>query len=176
MSVSEGDKKDLSAAAMLRHLSDADIFTAATSGRRWSAVDENAIVRAHSECEARLLASIPELGKVVDIIKSHRENFDGSGSPGGLAAERIPLASRILRVANEYDLMIQPQASVASMSHEETMRFLSQRSGKQFDPKVIEIMSQLEPLEIPESAIFVTQEPTSVETDVFEPAFVDAVL
>jgi response regulator RpfG family c-di-GMP phosphodiesterase len=172
MSVGEGDKEELSAAAMLHHLGDADIFTAATSGRRWSAVDQNAIVRAHSECEARLLASIPELGKVVDVIKSHRENFDGSGSPAGLVAERIPLASRILRVANEYELMIQPQASVASMTHDEAMRFLSQRSGKQFDTKVIAIMSQFKPLDVPDSAIVVAEEVTSFGTDDVEPGYV----
>lgn len=172
MSVSEGEKEELSAAAMLYHLGDANIFTDTTSGRRWSAVDQNAIVRAHSECEAWLLASIPELGKVVDVIKFYRENFDGSGSPGGLAAEQIPLACRILRVANEYDLMIQPKASVASMRHDEAMGFLMQRSGKQFDPGVIKIMSQFAPVDVPDSAIIVAEELTSFGTDDFEPGYV----
>jgi response regulator RpfG family c-di-GMP phosphodiesterase len=172
MGVSAGEKEDLSAAAMLHHLGDADIFTEPTSGRRWSAVDQNASGRAHSECEARLLASIPELGKVVDVIKSYRENFDGSGSPAGLAAEQIPLACRILRVANEYDLMIQPQASVASMRHDEAMSFLSQRSGKQFDPGVIELFSQFAPVDVPDSAIVAAEEVKSFGTDDFEPGYV----
>jgi response regulator RpfG family c-di-GMP phosphodiesterase len=172
MNVSDLGKEELSAAATLHHLGDADIFTDTTSNRRWSAIDHNAIGRAHSECEARLLASIPELRKAVDVIKSYRENFDGSGTPNGLVAEQIPLACRILRVANEYDLMLQPQASVASMTHDEAMRFLSQRSGKQFDPTVIELMSQFAPIDVPESAIIPGDELISLASDDFEPGYV----
>lgn len=171
----EAEKEDLSVAAMLHHLSDSDIFTGPTAGRRWSAVSETAIVRAHSECEARLVISVPELEGAADVIKSYRENFDGSGSPRGLTAGQIPLAARILRVANEYVLMLQPQASVPPMRHDEAMRFLSQRSGKQFDPGVTEIISQFAPVEVPESAIIVDEAGASFGTDDLEPAFVDAV-
>ena len=105
--------------------------------------------QAQAESEARLLAAIPELANVSEVVRFHRENFDGSGSPTGLAAEQIPLLSRILRVAVEYDLMIQPKPPAASMRPEEAMRFLSQRSGKQFDPHIIEIMSQLSHCDLP---------------------------
>lgn len=174
MSMSEDDREELSAAAMLSHLSDADVFSNTMSGRRWSAHNNTTGVRAHSECEARLLASIPDLGKAVDLIKFQQENFDGTGSPGGLAGEQIPLASRILRVANEYYSMIQPQETLASMRHDEAMRFLSQRSGKQFDPHVILNVSQLAPLDVPDSAIIATD--AAFETDDFAPAFVESVV
>jgi putative two-component system response regulator len=156
----EPEKEDLSAAAMLHHLGDSDIFTDATTARRWTAVNETAIVRAHSECEARLLASVPDLGGVAEVIKSYRENFDGSGSPRGLSAAQIPLAAR----------MLQPQASVAPMRHDEAMRFLSQRSGKQFDPRITEIISQFAPVEVPESAIIAAETDMSFGTEELEPA------
>jgi response regulator RpfG family c-di-GMP phosphodiesterase len=171
MSVSEDDKEQLALAAMVYHLGDTDIFGSTTSTKA-PAFQRNTIDRAHSECEARLLRSMPELGRVVDFIKFHQENFDGNGSPGGLAEEQIPLPCRILRVAAEYDLMIQPKASVASMRHDEAMKFLSQRSGKQFDPFVIAIMLQLAPDDV---AISAAEEGNSLAADNFEPAFVDAV-
>jgi response regulator RpfG family c-di-GMP phosphodiesterase len=105
------------------------------------------MVQAHSGCEARLLQAIPELGNVAEIVNGHRENFDGTGSPSGLRAEQIPLLCRILRLADEYDLMVLPKAS-APMTHDEAMRFLTQRSGRQFDPVAIEILSQLSPDEL----------------------------
>jgi response regulator RpfG family c-di-GMP phosphodiesterase len=141
MDLSEPEIEELSAAAMLHELGDGNYPNALPHSRGFG--DSTMFASAHAETERKLLASIPELGNVSDIIKFHRENFDGSGSPSGLAADQIPLLSRILRVAVEYDLMVQPKPPAASMRHEEAMRFLSQRSGKQFDPQLIEIMSQL---------------------------------
>ena len=140
------DIEELSAAAMLHNLG--EVNKKGSAGGR-SPSDKMMFAQAHAESEARLLAAIPELANVSDVVRFHQENFDGSGSPTGLAAEQIPLLSRILRVAVEYDLMIQPKPPAASMRHEEAMRFLSQRSGKQFDPQIIEIMSQLSHSEVP---------------------------
>jgi HD-GYP domain-containing protein (c-di-GMP phosphodiesterase class II) len=141
MGLTEVDIEELSAAAMLHNLGELD-----QKGRSRSLSSRDApmmFAQAQAETEARLLAATPELASVSEVVGFHHENFDGSGSPTGLAAEQIPLLSRILRVAVEYDLMIQPKPPAASMRHEEVMRFLSQRSGKQFDPQIIEIMSQL---------------------------------
>ena len=107
-------------------------------------MNQNASVRAHSACEARLLAANPELDSIAGTIKFLSEKFDGSGFPVGLKAEEIPLLSRILRVADEYDLLVLPRAS-ASMTHDEAMRSLQQRSGMQFDPDIVEVLSQMGP-------------------------------
>jgi response regulator RpfG family c-di-GMP phosphodiesterase len=121
------------------------------------------------------MSTIPDLANVRDIIKFNQENFDGTGFPGGLKADQIPNASRILRVAAEYDSMIQPTSSLARMKHHEAMQFLLQRSGKQFDPNVIETLSQLNPEVL--GAVETTDrfpEYESVVCDSLEPAFVDA--
>lgn len=153
MGLSEGDKEDLSAAAMLHDLSEVDIFSTGSTCTREFTSDQTTFAQAHSECEAKLLATIPDLGTVADSVRCHRESFDGTGSPGGLVAEQIPLSSRILRVADEYDLMIQPKRAAASLRHDEAMRFLSQRSGKQFDPRVIEILSQFSDDDLPHGSL-----------------------
>lgn len=174
--LSAEEKEDLSAAALLHNLGQKDIFGAGPISMRRSD-DQSAIAGEHSECEARLLAAIPALVNVKDIIRFHRENFDGKGTVGGLKADQIPHASRILRVADEYDSMIQPTTSLARMRHDEAMQFLLQRSGKQFDPKVLEIMSQLNPDELDSSeTLAAAGEYSAAGNESLEPAFVDAVV
>lgn len=171
MGLGTEEKETLSAAALLHSLGHKS--SSGLSIRRSD--EQSAITNNHSECEARLLTAIPELASVREIIKFQRENFDGTGSPSGLKGEQIPRVSRILRVASEYDSMIQPKASLARMRHDEAMQFLLQRSGRQFDPNVIEIMSQLNTDvlgELETSARL--PEYRTVECESLEPAFVDA--
>src|SRR5882672_4102750 len=143
--VSQEQEEDLSLAALLHDLGQIDIARKGTASTR-AFMFEQTLVQ-HTECEARLLHAIPELANVVEIVSRYRENYDGTGAPRGLRAEQIPLLSRILRLAVEYDQMLLPNAS-APMTHDEAMRFLSQRAGKQLDPTMIEVLSQLSPEEL----------------------------
>jgi putative two-component system response regulator len=176
MGLSPEEKEDLSAAALLHDLGHKNIFVDGPINMRRSDVPYP-VTSNHSESEAKLLATIPELGNVKDIIKFHRENFDGTGNPGGLKADQIPRASRILRVAHEYDSLIQPKASTARLRHDEAMRFLIQRSGKQLDPMVIDVLSQLPPDEPGRQLCPITthSEYSDLRQDSFEPGYVDAV-
>jgi len=136
-----GDQiNEVATAALLHNLNRSD--NSITACHR--APSESSAQGLHAICELRLLESIPDLANVADMIRMHTENFDGSGHPMGFGQEQIPLGARIIRIADEYDLMLQPKAS-PPMLHEEAMRFLSQRSGKQFDPRVVEALSQLSP-------------------------------
>ncbi len=136
MDLGEEERDNLAAAALLHNLGPVE-----TSMRKRRAVTGNE-TQTQVECEAQLLAAIPELSGVMEIIRHQSENFDGSGHPLGLKGEEISQPARILRVVMEYDSMIMPKESVAAMTHEEAMRFLVQRSERQFDPKVIEAVSQ----------------------------------
>jgi response regulator RpfG family c-di-GMP phosphodiesterase len=173
--VSEEQEEELSMAALLHDLGRIDIFRSGAASMRVSPVEQT--VQAYSECEARLLHAIPELANVAEIVSRHRENYDGTGSPRGLRAEQIPLLGRILRLADEYDQMVLPKAS-APMTHDEAMRFLTQRSGKQFDPRVIEVLSQLSPEELgkQQHPITTSGEYRRLRHDNFEAAYVDAAL
>ncbi len=173
LTLSTEQKEALSAAARLHSLGQKG--KNGTGMRRSD--EQSSIPNNHSECEARLLDTVPDLANVRDTINFIKENFDGSGIPGGLKGDQIPLESRILRVAAEYDSLIQPKGSLARMRHDEAMQFLLQRSGRQFDPKVIEIMSQLDP-EVNDSVATSAQFPEDVElvSEHLEPAFVEAIV
>jgi len=174
--VSAEQEEELSIAALLYDLGGVEIPRNGAVNTRMSA-DEQTLVQAYFECEARLLHSIPELASVAEIVSCHRENYDGSGTPRGLKAEQIPLLCRILRLADEYHHMILPKAS-APMTHDEAMRFLTQRSGRQFDPMVIEVLSQLSPEELgkQQHQIPTYSEYSRLRQDSLDVAYVEAVL
>lgn len=111
---------------------------------------EAAVYQEHSERGARILSMIPDLRNVADTILLHHENFDGSGYPRGLQGEQIPLACRIIRVADEYDLLTQPRALSAAVSHDQAVLLLQARIGIDFDPAVVAALAQIYPAPVRE--------------------------
>lgn len=108
--------------------------------------EERAVVRLHSERGARLLAAVPEMEEVAAAVRHHHENYDGTGYPQGLAGERIPLASRIIHVADAYDAMTSPRPFRDALDHERAVRVLNEGAGSQFDPEVVAAFCELEAL------------------------------
>jgi len=89
---------------------------------------------------AKALSCFPDLLDAADIVRFHRENFDGSGGPNRLRGEQIPIASRILRGAVEYDHLMQLPASC----HENAIKVVQKQSGKMLDPRVVDSLSFVE--------------------------------
>ncbi|MET0626058.1 MAG: HD domain-containing phosphohydrolase [Pyrinomonadaceae bacterium] len=108
--------------------------------------EERAVVRLHSERGARLLGAVPEMEEVAAAVRHHHENFDGTGYPEGLVAEQIPLASRIIHVADAYDAMTSPRPFRDALDHERAVRALTEGAGSQFDPEVVGAFCELEAL------------------------------
>ena len=73
----------------------------------------------------------------MDISRSHHEKWDGSGYPDGLAGEAIPLAARIMAVADVYDALRAERPYKPAFSHERSCRIILENSGSHFDPAVI---------------------------------------
>jgi len=123
--LNEDLREDLRAAALLHEIS---LLTGSTS---------NADTNLRS---AMALSCFPDLLDAADIVRFCSENFDGSGGPNGLVGEQIPIGSRILRVAVEYDLLTQ----VPDSSHEDALKIVRKQSGRALDPRVVDSLSFLE--------------------------------
>lgn len=98
-------------------------------------------VKQHPQHTYRLLSKMrfPEdLADVPMVAASHHERWDGSGYPGGLKGEQIPLGSRIVAAADAYDAITEERCYNEPMSPESAMDELTLRSGTYFDPDVIE--------------------------------------
>jgi diguanylate cyclase (GGDEF)-like protein/PAS domain S-box-containing protein len=95
-------------------------------------------MRQHCEIGHRIASSVPDLEPIADFILKHHERWDGHGYPIGLSGEDIPLACRILAIADAYDAMISDRPYRKAMSQEEAIAELRCCSGAQFDPELVE--------------------------------------
>jgi hypothetical protein len=77
------------------------------------------------------------LGSGVEAVGGHHENFDGSGYPKGLVGNDIPLAARIVSVADSFEVMTAVRAYKKPMKATEAREELTRNSGTQFDPVVV---------------------------------------
>lgn len=84
-----------------------------------------------------------ELKDICQIVKYHHERYDGKGYPEGLKGEEIPLESRILCVADSVDAMMTSRSYKSPKSLEQTITELIVEKGKQFDPKIADIMVKI---------------------------------
>jgi len=75
----------------------------------------------------------------ISIAGYHHERWDGTGYPEGLAGEDIPLAARIVSIADVYDALNSPRVYKEAWSHQKTVEFMANGSGTQFDPELIKI-------------------------------------
>ncbi len=79
-----------------------------------------------------------------DIAASHHERFDGSGYPQGLVGEDIPLAARIVAVADVYDALTTKRVYKDAFSHNKARQMIVEERGRHFDPIVVDAFLAVE--------------------------------
>jgi putative two-component system response regulator len=104
---------------------------------------EYEIIKSHPERGIQIIEPLEFLQETVPVIKHHHERFDGTGYPGGLAGEAIPLGSRIMSVADTYDAMTTSRAYRQALSSDMAMAELNRCRGTQFDPVLVEVFIRL---------------------------------
>lgn len=77
------------------------------------------------------------------LVRWHHEWWNGAGYPDALRREEIPLAARILRVADSYAALTDDRPFRPSLSEEEARRELKHRAGIEFDPSVVAVFLSL---------------------------------
>ncbi len=96
-------------------------------------------VKKHPESGFRILNSVKEYMHIANIVLAHHEHYDGSGYPRGLKGHDIPLASRIITVADAYDAMTKRRPYKPSLNKAMAIDEIKRCSGTQFDPDVVKI-------------------------------------
>lgn len=105
--------------------------------------EEWSLVRRHPSAGAEMLAAVDFPWDVRPIVESHHECWDGSGYPHGLAGERIPLAARIVCVADVYDVLTSDRSFKRALSHDEALDVMRRDVGRQFDPAVFRAFEEV---------------------------------
>ena len=81
---------------------------------------------------------IPYLKYAYDMAISHHEKWDGSGYPYGLSGDAIPLAGRLMAVADVYDALVSKRKYKAAFSHKSAREMILLAKGQHFDPDVVD--------------------------------------
>jgi diguanylate cyclase (GGDEF)-like protein/putative nucleotidyltransferase with HDIG domain len=98
--------------------------------------EEWVLMKEHPVIGERILRVLPGLGTVARIVRHEHERWDGRGYPDGLAAEAIPLGSRIIIAADTYHAITSDRPYRAARAHREAIDELTRCAGTQFDPRV----------------------------------------
>jgi putative nucleotidyltransferase with HDIG domain len=100
--------------------------------------EEWAIVKQHPVDGAELVATMTKLRDVVPAVRHHHENWNGTGYPDGLAGENIPLASRVIMLADTLDAMTTKRPYRNPLSEEDVRDEFVRCRGQQFDPVMVD--------------------------------------
>jgi HD-GYP domain-containing protein (c-di-GMP phosphodiesterase class II) len=103
-------------------------------------LEERRVMEGHALVGARMLRAWeeidPAMGEIALAVQHHHERWDGRGYPDGLQGDAIPLASRVICVAEAYQAMLSPRPYREPRSMETAKARITAAAGAQFDPDV----------------------------------------
>ncbi len=97
----------------------------------------------HPDIATHILGHIAGMKKVLPGVRHHHEWFDGSGYPDGLCGNSIPLAARIIAIADAYDALTTDRPYRTSLSPGEALRIMRKDKGAHFDPDLFTVFADM---------------------------------
>ncbi len=104
---------------------------------------QEALMKQHSAIGAEVIERLHGMGRIAQYVRSHHEDYDGSGYPDGLGGERIPLGARIIRVADSYDGLCSSRPHRAAFTPEGALTRLQAGVGRDYDPEIVRALEQI---------------------------------
>jgi HD-GYP domain-containing protein (c-di-GMP phosphodiesterase class II) len=137
LGLSESDLADLEVAALLHDIGKVGIPDAILNKPAKLSPEEYQLMKKHPEFGWAVLRQVPGMERASLLILHHHESYDGSGYPGGLSGNEIPIGSRIVSVIDAFDAMVSSRPYREGLPFEEAERRLLVASGTQFDADVV---------------------------------------
>lgn len=108
--------------------------------------EEKAEIKKHPLIAARdILKPISEIQDVIPIIEHHHENWDGSGYPGKVSGENIPLSSQIILITDSYFALTEPRSYRDALTPQEAVEIIKKDANKKWNPSLVkEFVSLIE--------------------------------
>jgi len=100
------------------------------------------VMREHTKNGAYILSTYPN-PMAKEIALCHHERWNGSGYPFQLEGAMIPLAARIVTIADVYDALRMERSYKPSLTHEVSIKKIIEGSGSHFDPDLIEVFKDI---------------------------------
>lgn len=103
---------------------------------------ERRLYQRHPVVGARILEETAYPG-LAEAVRHHHERWDGGGYPQRLAGPAIPLASRIVHLAEVYDVLTSPGSYKRPVTREQALQIIQREAGKQFDPNLVPVLAKV---------------------------------
>jgi HD-GYP domain-containing protein (c-di-GMP phosphodiesterase class II) len=105
--------------------------------------EEWKIMQLHPLYADEILFQIEHLKPAIDIPRHHHEKWDGSGYPGGLKGEQIPIAARIFSIVDVFDALTSNRPYREAWSREPALEYIQSQSGIQFQPIIVSLFMEM---------------------------------
>jgi HD-GYP domain-containing protein (c-di-GMP phosphodiesterase class II) len=102
--------------------------------------EEFYLTKVHSRMGAEIVSTIPGSDRMRKAIEHHHESLDGSGYPGGLRGEQIPLWARILTLADTYVNMTSDRSFASAKTSDQALAELERLSGIRYDGMLVRLL------------------------------------
>jgi diguanylate cyclase (GGDEF)-like protein/putative nucleotidyltransferase with HDIG domain len=139
LGLSEKEKITLRYGAYLHDIGKIEVGTDVLDKSGSLSESEWEIMKQHTVWGSEILEPLAAFRKVVAIVRSHHENYDGSGYPDGLKAGEIPLLARIVRIADSFDAMTTDRPYRKALLISDAFRELSKHAGTFYDPRLVDL-------------------------------------
>jgi putative nucleotidyltransferase with HDIG domain len=135
--LSEREQAVVHTAALLHDIGKEALPDHVLLGRRPLNEEERRLLERHPAEGARLLLRVEGLGEVATAVLAHHERIDGKGYPDGLTGDGIPMAARIIAIAEVYDVLTSEESYRSPLSAAEAEDELRRVAGAQLDGRLV---------------------------------------
>lgn len=139
LSLSEEEKDTLRYGAYLHDLGKIEVESAILNKTGSLTEREWEIMKMHTILGSEIVKPLLFFQDISPIIRSHHENYDGSGYPDGLKGEEIPLPARIVRLADSFDAMTTDRPYKKALTFLQASQELQKYAGKHYDPLLVDL-------------------------------------
>jgi HD-GYP domain-containing protein (c-di-GMP phosphodiesterase class II) len=138
LGLDDKDVKKIHNAALLHDIGKIGIRDEVLLAPRKLTAKEMEAIQKHPTFGNTILLPLKFLGEIREYVRYHHERWDGSGYPDGRTGEEIPLASRIIAVADTFDAMTSNRPYRTALERDTAITEIESSAGTQFDPAVVE--------------------------------------
>ncbi len=131
---------DIRTAGMLHDVGKVAMPTRLLGSRQAHTDDDLLTMAGHALAGVELVKDVDFLSGSVDGIAHHHERYDGRGYPDGLAGERIPIAARMVAVADAFECLTSARSYRPALIVDDALAIVRGQAGTQFDPQVVELL------------------------------------
>jgi putative nucleotidyltransferase with HDIG domain len=139
----ENDEELITVAAYLHDVGMRELEYARVYRMERPGEQERRLYQRHPVVGARIVEAAEFPGDLAGAIRYHHERWDGAGYPQHLAGRNIPFPSRIIHIAEVYDVLTSPSSYRRPASRDAALDVMRAEAGKQFDPDLIPILAEV---------------------------------